>query len=315
MQSTDKIINKNDYLNNNSFDVVGVEDNFEEISRPRVSYYKDAWRRFKNNKVALFALLILIGLIIFVIFPPILSDTTFDKIDKTIRNLKPSAEHWFGTDKLGRDMFLRVSVGGRVSIAIGLIGAFSTSIIGCIYGGLSAYFGGRVDDIMMRIVEILICIPYLILVILMSLIFESKSMGTLILAMIVTGWCGVARLVRGQILQIKSEEYILAAKAMGVSSFRIVTKYMIPNVIGIVIVQITFAIPGYIFGEAFLSYIGLGIQSPDTSWGALASSAQPMLAYYPYQLLFPSLMIALTMLSFTLVGDGLRDALDPKMRK
>lgn len=312
MQSTEKI-------NKNSFDVVGVEDNFQEISRPRVSYYKDAWRRFKKNKVALIASIILLLLIIFVIVPPIVSEKTsgltYDQIDKTARKLSPCADHWFGTDKLGRDLFLRVAVGGRVSIAIGIAGAFITSILGCIYGGISAYFGGRVDDIMMRIVEILICIPYLIIVILMSLVFESKSMWTLILAMVVTGWCGVARLVRGQILQIKSEEYILAARAMGVSSFRIVTKYMIPNVIGIVIVQITFAIPGYIFGEAFLSYIGLGIQPPGTSWGALASSAQPMLSHYPYQLFFPSLMIALTMLSFTLVGDGLRDALDPKMRK
>ena len=315
MQSTENIKKKNDYLNKNSFDIVGVEDDFQEISRPRVSYYKDAWRRFKQNKVALFALFILFALIIFVVVPPMLSSTTFNQIDKLSRNLKPCSDHLFGTDKLGRDLLLRVAVGGRVSIVIGIAGAFITSILGCIYGGISAYFGGRVDDIMMRIVEILICIPYLIIVILMSLILKSESIGTLILAMTITGWCGVARLVRGQILQIKSEEYILAAKAMGVSSFRIVTKYMIPNVIGIVIVQITFAIPGYIFGEAFLSYIGLGIQSPGTSWGALASSAQPMLAYHPYQLFFPSLMIALTMLSFTLVGDGLRDALDPKMRK
>lgn len=299
-----------------SFEVVGISENQGDIiARPRVGYFKDAWRRFKENKVALIAMCILLLLIVMVIIGPALSGYKFEAVDKAAKNQAPSAAHWFGTDKLGRDLFARVWVGGRVSIIIGITGALISSVVGCIYGGIAAYFGGKVDTIMMRIVEIIISIPYLIVVIIMSIILNSKSLGTLILAMTITGWCGMARLVRGQMLQIKNEEYILAAKAMGVSPWKIVVKYMIPNTISVVIVSITFDIPGYILSEAFLSYIGLGIQPPGTSWGALASSAQIQFAHYPYQLFFPSIMIALTMLSFTLMGDGLRDALDPRLRK
>ncbi len=306
----------NEELLVSEFEWIGAsEDSADQIARPRIGYLKDAWRRFKENKIAVVALYVLILIIGFVIFPPLFSAYEFEAVDKTARNVAPNAQHWFGTDKLGRDLFVRVSIGGRVSIIIGIIGALISSIIGCLYGGISAFFGGKIDTIMMRIVEILISIPYLILVILMSIILQSKSLGTLILAMTITGWCGMARLVRGQMLQIKSEEYILAAKAMGVSPLRVITKYMIPNTISVVIVSITFTIPGYIFSEAFLSYIGLGIQPPDTSWGALASAAQSQFTHYPYQLFFPAIMIALTMLSFTLMGDGLRDALDPKLRK
>ena len=168
---------------------------------------------------------------------------------------------------------------------------------------------------MMRIVEILISVPYLIVVIVLSIVLQSKGMGTLILAMTVTGWCGMARFVRAQMLSIKNEEYILAAKALGVKPWKIITRHMIPNTLSTVIVSITFDIPGYIFSDAFLSYIGLGIQPPKTSWGALASAAQAQFTFYPYQLFFPAFMIALTMLCFTLLGDGLRDALDPKLRK
>ena len=168
---------------------------------------------------------------------------------------------------------------------------------------------------MMRIVEVLLSIPYLIIVILISVVTDSKSLGTLMLALTLTGWCGIARLVRGQMLQLKSQEFVLAANALGVSPIKTILKHMIPNTTKCDIVAITFDIPGYIFSEAFLSYIGLGIQAPNTSWGALASAAQQNFMFYPYQMLFPALMIALTMLSFTLLGDGLRDALDPKQRK
>lgn len=299
-----------------SFEIIGTTDNQGDIiARPRVGYFKDAWRRFKENKIALIAMCILLLLIVMVVIGPSLSGYKFEAVDKAAKNQAPSAAHWFGTDKLGRDLFARVWVGGRVSIIIGITGALISSVIGCLYGGIAAYFGGKVDTIMMRIVEVLISIPYLIVVILMSIILDSKSLWTLILAMTITGWCGMARLVRGQMLQIKNEEYILAARAMGVSPWKIVLKYMIPNTISVVIVSITFDIPGYIFSEAFLSYIGLGIQPPGTSWGALASSAQVQFTHYPYQLFFPSIMIALTMLSFTLMGDGLRDALDPRLRK
>ena len=298
------------------FQIIGTDDfSADVIARPKIGYWADAWRRLKENKIALIALIVLLILVCMVTFGPMISGYSFEQIDTEAINQRPSAEHWFGTDSLGRDLFARVWQGGRVSIIIGIVGAVIASVLGCIYGGIASYFGGIVDDIMMRIVEVLLSIPYLIIVILISVVTDSKSMGTMMLALTLTGWCGIARLVRGQMLQIKTQEYVLAANALGVSPLKTIMRHMIPNTIGIIIVAITFDIPGYIFSEAFLSYIGLGIQPPNTSWGALASAAQQNFMFYPYQLFFPSIMIALTMLSFTLLGDGLRDALDPKLRK
>jgi oligopeptide transport system permease protein len=287
----------------------------EGIGRPHIGYLADAWRRLRENKVALAALIILVLLVIMVIIGPSASGYHFEEIDAAAMRRPPSAEHWFGTDKLGRDLFARVWQGGRISILIGLVAALISAVAGCIYGGISAYFGGRTDAVMMRIVEVISSIPYLIIVILFSILLQSKGIGTLLLVLTITGWLGTARLVRGQMLQVRSQEYVLAAKCLGVRPSRIIFRHMIPNLIGVVIVSVTFDIPGYIFAEAFLSYVGLGIQPPDTSWGALASSAQADFTFYPYQMLFPALMIALTMLSFTLLGDGLRDALDPRLRK
>ncbi|MDO5337964.1 MAG: ABC transporter permease [Eubacteriales bacterium] len=297
------------------FVIEGIREDAEAPSRPRISYWRDAWRRLKENKVAVAALIILLILIFLIIFGPAISGYQFEQMDSEAINQSPSAKHWFGTDDLGRDLFARVWQAGRVSLIIGVSGALIASVIGSIYGGIAAYFGGVVDDIMMRIVEILLSIPYLLIVILISVITDSKSLGSMMLALSLTGWCGIARLVRGQMMQLKSQEYILAANVLGVSPMKIILKHMIPNTIGMIIVAITFDIPGYIFSEAFLSYVGLGIQPPSTSWGALASAAQQNFMFYPYQLLFPALMIALTMLTFTLLGDGLRDALDPKLRK
>lgn len=300
------------------FVIVGAQTaEAEKIGRPHVSYLKDTWRRFKESKTALLALVILVALIVMVAIGPALSGYAFEEIDTRpeAKNALPSAEHWFGTDKLGRDLFSRTWQAGRVSLAIGLIGALVAAVVGCIYGGLAAYFGGKIDTLMMRIVEVISSIPYLIVVILLSVVLDSKSLGTLILALTLTGWCGTARLVRGQMLQLKSQEFVMAAQALGVSPWRIIIKHLIPNTMSTIIVSVTFAIPNYIFSEAFLSFIGLGIQPPNTSWGALSSAAQANFLFYPYQLLFPSIMIALTMLSFTLLGDGLRDALDPKLRK
>lgn len=297
------------------FRIIGVEEGAEVIARPHVSYMSDVWRRFRKNKLALFALVMLIILSFFVIFGPAMSGYAFEETDPTARNTSPSAEHWFGTDSLGRDLFARVWQGGRVSLLIGFLGAAVSAILGCLYGGVSAYFGGKVDTVMMRFLEIVNSIPYLIIVILFSLIFNDGGILSLILAMTITGWCGTARLVRGQMLQLKSQEYVLAAQALGVSPMRIILRHMIPNTLSVIIVSVTFAIPNYIFSEAFLSYMGLGIKSPNTSWGALASNAQAQFMFYPFQLFFPAVMIAVTMLAFTMMGDGLRDALDPRLRK
>ena len=298
------------------FVIIGCEDTDKEaIARPTITYAQDAWRRLKKNPIAMISIVVLILLVLMAILGPTICGQDYMEQEVVMKNQGPSMEHWFGTDSLGRDLFARVWQAGRVSLAIGIVGAVVASVVGSIYGGIASYFGGIVDDIMMRIVEVLLSIPYLIIVILISVVTDSKSIGTMMLALTLTGWCGIARLVRGQMLQLKSQEYVLAANALGVSPFKTIMRHMIPNTIGIIIVAITFDIPGYIFSEAFLSYIGLGVQPPQTSWGALASAAQQNFMFYPYQLFFPSLMIALTMLSFTLLGDGLRDALDPKLRK
>ncbi len=287
----------------------------EKMARPQISYWQDAWRRLKTNKVAILSLIILFLIVIMSIIGPIISGYEYEEVDPKSLNQPPSSEHWFGTDELGRDLFSRVWQAGRVSIIIGITGALISAIVGTIYGGIAAYFGGKVDNIMMRIVEILYSIPYLLVVILVSIVTDSKSLGSMLIALTLTGWCGTARMVRGQMLQIKSQEYIMAAETLGVKPSKIIIRHLIPNVLNVLIVSISFSIPNYIFSESFLSFIGLGIQPPNTSWGALASAAQQKFIFYPYQLFFPGLMIALTMLSFTLLGDGLRDALDPRLRE
>ena len=303
-------------LNAEDFIHVGISvDESETLAGKPMTYLQDAWRRFRKNKVALAAAILLLLIVIFTIFVPVFSPYDFSEQNMLNRNQSPSAQHWFGTDSLGRDLFTRVAVGGRVSIAIGVFGALIVAVVGCIYGGLAAYFGGAVDMLMMRIVDILSSVPNLLLVILLSVVLNSSSIGTLLFAMTVTSWCPVARIVRAQMLQISKSEYVMAARLMGVSPIKIVLRHFIPNTISIIIVNITFRIPGFIFNEAFLSYVGLGVAAPNTSWGALASAAQTNLLFYPYQMLFPALMIALTTLSFTLMGDGLRDALDPRLRR
>ncbi|NLB22127.1 MAG: ABC transporter permease [Clostridium sp.] len=291
------------------------EKDSEFLARPKITYWSDAWRRFKQNKIALAALIMLAVLIFMVAFGPILSSHDFEKGVRTDRNLSPSATYWFGTDELGRDIFARIWVSGRVSIIIGLVGAFISMVVGSVYGAISAYAGGALDNLMMRIVEVLSSVPYLLVVILIQVYFKERNLATMIFALTLTGWLGMARMVRGQLLSLKNQDFVMAAQTLGVSSRKIILRHLIPNTLSVIIVSVTFAIPGYIFSEAFLSYLGIGIASPMTSWGAMASAAQQKFLFYPYQLFFPSLMIALTMLSFTLLGDGLRDALDPRLRQ
>lgn len=302
------------------FAPIPIEDKSSEfLARPQITYWQDAWRRFKENKLALIALAILIILIVLVIVGPIITKSMHgyevNSQDFAVKNQAPSALHWFGTDNLGRDVFTRVCYGGRVSLTIGILGALVSTVVGTLYGAFSAYAGGRVDDILMRIVEILASIPYLLIVILVSIFFGETNIFTLVVAMTITGWTGMARLVRGQLLSLKTQDFVLAAQTLGVSSGKIITKHLIPNTLNVILISISFDVPGYIFSEAFLSFLGIGIRQPATSWGAMASEAQRQFMFYPYQLFFPALMIALTMLAFTLIGDGLRDALDPKLRK
>ncbi|MEW8995960.1 ABC transporter permease [Clostridium sp.] len=298
------------------FQIIGCDNlDSEGILRPSMTYWQDAWRRLKKNKVAMISL-VLLGLIaLMTIIGPMISKFEYQATNNDMLNVKPNSTYWFGTDTLGRDLFARIWVGGRISITIGIVGAIVDTVVGTIYGGIAGYLGGIADDIMMRILEILVSIPYLVLVILIRVLMDQGGMAPLIIAMTITGWCYMARLVRGQLLQIKEQEYVLAAKALGANASRVIARHLVPNTLGVMIVAITFDIPGFIFAEAFLSFLGIGVQSPMTSWGALASAGQQNLMFYPYQLIFPAVAISLTMLSFNLLGDGLRDALDPKLRQ
>lgn len=303
-------------LSKEKFQIVGCADaESDAIVRPNITYWADAWRRLKKNPVAILSLVILGILILMCIIGPFIQPYKFDFQDYSLLDKAPSANHLFGTDNLGRDLFVRLWKGGRVSLTIGFVGTLVELLIGCIYGGVSGYFGGVVDNIMMRIVEIISTIPYLLTVILILLIFPKPSVTVLIIALCITGWPGIARLVRGQVLQLKESEYVLAAHALGASSSRIITRHLIPNTIGIILVYMSMDIPAFIFEEAFLSFLGLGVQAPNTSWGRLIFEGQGAFMYHPHELLFPAIAISLTMLTFNLLGDGLRDALDPKLRQ
>lgn len=238
-------------ISKDKFEIIGIDKNASnEINRPNITYWQDAWRRLKQNKVAIGSLILLILIALMTIIGPYLTPYKYWTTDSNIVNMTPNSNHWFGTDMLGRDIFARVWKGGRVSIIIGILGTIIEMTIGVIYGGISGYFGGMVDDIMMRIVEILLSVPYLIVVIIISLIL-GKGVISLVIAMTITGWCGMARIIRGQILQIREQEYVLAAQALGARPSRIIKKHLLPNTMGILIVNITLDVPSFIFGEAF----------------------------------------------------------------
>lgn len=303
------------HLKNADFEPIKIRsDEAEKIAGESTSYWKDATRRFKKNKLALFGIAVIIILAFMSLFGGPISGHNYYENDLMNANVSPTAEHWFGTDNLGRDIFARTWYGAKISLFIGLAAAFIDLIIGVIWGAVSGFFGGKVDEYMMRVADILYGVPYLLVVILLMVIMPP-GLWTLIIAMTITGWINMARIVRGQVMQLRSEEYVMAAKSLGASNNRIMFRHLVPNTLGPILVTLTLTIPSAIFTEAFLSYLGLGVQAPLASWGTMSSDALPALQYDPYQLFFPAFFICLTMLAFNVIGDGMRDALDPKERK
>lgn len=286
----------------------------DEMVRPETTYFQDVWRTFKKRKTALVSLAILGVMVFMVIFGPMMTDYTYYTNDYDAVNQPPSAKHWFGTDTLGRDLWTRVWVGGRVSLIIALAATVIPYMIGMTVGGISGYFGGRVDMIIMRLVDILMGIPSMIYNILLMIVLGSGNMITLIIAFTITGWLGSARSTRGMVLQLKAREFVMASEVLGASPVRIIFRHLIPNTLGISIVGMTMTVPGVIFAEAFLSFIGLGVAPPNPSWGQLIKTASDVFKAYPYQFIIPCLCISVTLLSLNLMGDGLRDALDPRLR-
>lgn len=290
------------------------EKDAEKISKPSLSFWKDVISRFRNNKLAIAGVVLLILLLIMAIFGPLMTPYDYRTTDLTSANDAPSSAHWFGTDELGRDVFTRTWEGARISLFIGLAAAVIDLAIGVIWGGISGFAGGKTDELMMRFADILYGVPYLLLVILLMVIFE-QGLGTMILAMTITGWINMARIVRGQVLQLKNQEYVLASQTLGANVSRIMFKHLIPNSMGPILVTMTLTIPNAIFTESFLSYLGLGVQVPLASWGTMASEGLPAFEYYPWRLFFPAILICITIFAFNVIGDGLRDALDPRLRK
>ncbi len=287
----------------------------EAVVRPSRTYWQDSWQMLRQNKLAMAGLVFLTLLIIMAIIGPSLSPVSIEEQSIMNQNLPPSSEYWFGTDDLGRDVFARTWYGARVSLFVGIMAAMIDFFIGVIYGGIAGYKGGRTDHWMMRVIEVLYGLPYLLLVILLAVVM-GPGLFTIIIALSVTGWIGMARIVRGQVLQIKNYEFVLASKTFGTKTRRIIRRNLLPNAMGPIIVQLTLTIPSAIFAEAFLSFLGLGIQAPHASWGGMLNdSLGVILSGYWWRLFFPAMFISLTMFAFNVVGDGLQDALDPKLRR
>jgi oligopeptide transport system permease protein len=306
------------------------------------SLWKDAWRRLLKNKLAVFGLIVMCIMVIAVIVGPAIirwtTGYTFDYIPPEgdlIKSFPPSLQHPMGTDDSGRDILARVLQGGRISLMVGVISTIVSLIVGVSYGATAGYLGGKIDNFMMRIVDIIYAIPYILIVIVLLSVFGGpntpewiqtiantfgggQGLSQIILLFFALGlvsWLTMARVVRGQILSLKNQEFVLAARATGVSTTSIIFRHLVPNALGPVIVYATLTIPSVMLSEAFLSFLGIGVQAPFASWGSLAADGIKNISVFPWQLIFPGVTMALTLFSLNFLGDGLRDALDPQTRK
>lgn len=297
-----------------------VESPYDDILRkPRTSLFQETLQRLLRNKPATIAGVYIIVIAFMAVFAPVVTPYERDETNFADTRAAPNLDHWFGTDKVGRDIYTRVIFGGRVSLGVALVGSLTSLIIGVTYGAVAGYLGGWVDDVMMRFVDLMYGFPVLLFVITMMLIIPPNAppaqiMIALFVALGVVSWLGVARLVRGQFLSLREKEFVEAARAQGASPWRIIWRHLLPNSMGPVVVWLTLQIPDLILTESVLSFIGLGVQPPTPSWGGMLSDGWRAMRASPHQAIFPALAIIVTMLAFNFFGDGLRDALDPTMR-
>lgn len=300
--------------------VITKDSDKDKIKRPSIRYWPDVWRRLKQNKLAMTGLLVIVIMILMAGIGPMINGFSYFEQNYDKINSHPNSEYWFGTDELGRDLFTRVWYGTRYSLFIGILATVIDVTIGILYGGIAGMAGSRMDSIMMRIAEVIYSLPYLLVVILLSVVFSTQGSGTsmfvIILALSLTSWIPMSILVRGQVLQLKEAEYSLAAESLGATKGWILKKHIIPNTLGPILVNVTLSIPRAIFAEATLSFLSLGLQAPRSSLGTLASDGLAGLAVgNSYQIIIPAIFISLIMFAFNVLGDGLRDALDPRLRK
>ena len=290
-----------------------LADAAERAQMQGSSLWDDAWRRFRKNRAAVYSVTILALITLFVIFAPMLTHYAYDFNDWDALSAPPSARHFLGTDSLGRDLLSRAAVGGRISLLVGLSGALVAVVIGTLYGALAGFFGGKIDSLMMRFLEILNAFPFMLFVILLTTFF-GRSLILIFAAVGLVSWLDVARIVRGQTLSLKHKEFVEAARVSGMSWRRIVVRHIIPNVLGVVMVYASLLVPGMIMYESFLSFLGLGVQEPMASWGSMLQEGALTIETAPWQLLVPAFFLVATLFCFNFLGDGLRDALDPKDR-
>lgn len=290
------------------------EKQTDVINRPSISYWQNAFMKIKKDKLAVIGFIFIFCMIIFAIFVPMFSPYTYDEQDHSAVYQLPSPEHPLGTDMFGRDLFTRIAYGARISMTIGFVTALVNMVIGVLYGGISGYFGGKVDMLMMRFVDVFAAIPSLLYIILLMM-FLGSNLRSVLIALCLTYWFGTARQTRGQILSIRTQDFVVAAKIVGESRSRILIRHLIPNSFGPIIVTVMFLVPAAIFDEAFLSFIGIGISVPVASWGTLANNGMATMGLYPHLMIFPALAISFTMFALNFIGDGLRDALDPRLKK
>ncbi len=295
---------------------MSVDTTIDDISMAEhgTSLWKDAWTRLKKNRMALFGLGVLVLFIIIALLTPWIAPYGYETQDLNLGATPPSAEHWLGTDIFGRDLMTQIMYGGRISLAVGFVATAVALLIGVTWGAVAGYAGGKVDAAMMRMVDILYALPFMIFIILLMVVF-GRTLLLLFLAIGAVEWLTMARIMRGQVQSLRQQEFVEAAISLGLGPVTIIRRHLIPNALGPVIVYTTLTIPGVMLLEAFLSFLGLGIQPPQTSWGLLISYGAETMEEFPWLLIFPGAALSLTLFSLNFLGDGLRDALDVRSSK